>query len=62
MEKEKQYYTDNELSEILMISVQGLRNKVVRGDPLPPNIKIPGFRHRLWPIKACHEWMEQFKR
>lgn len=57
---ERNYYTDQELSDLLGISVGRLRNKITAGSPLPPRIEPPDCRHRLWPRAAVHEWLEQF--
>jgi hypothetical protein len=54
------YYSDDEVAELLGISLGRLRNKLCAGNPLPPRIEPPGCRHRLWPCQAVHEWLEQF--
>jgi hypothetical protein len=54
------YYTDDEVADLLCISLDRLRNKLCAGDPLPPRIEPPGCRHRLWPLQAVHEWLEEF--
>ena len=54
------YYTDEEVANLLDISLGRLRNKLCAGNPLPPRIEPPGCRHRLWPCQAFHEWLEQF--
>ena len=54
------YYTDDEVADLLGISVGRLRNKLCAGNPLPPRIEPPGCRHRLWPCQAVHDWLEQF--
>ena len=57
---ESAYYTDEEMARLLGISLGRLRNKLTAGNPLPPRIQPPGCRHRLWPCKAVHEWLEQY--
>jgi hypothetical protein len=55
-----QYYTDQEMAQLLGISIGRLRNKLTAGSPLPPRIQPPGCRTRLWPREAVHAWLEQF--
>jgi hypothetical protein len=54
------YYIDDEVADLLGISLGRLRNKLCAGNPLPPRIEPPGCRHRLWPCQGVHEWLEQF--
>ena len=54
------YYSDDEVADLLGISLGRLRNKLCAGNPLPPRIEPPGCRHRLWPCKAVHEWLKKF--
>jgi len=54
------YYTDKDIAALLNITVPRLRNKLNEGRPLPPRIKPPESRHRLWPKKAVHEWLAQY--
>ena len=54
------YYTDDEVADLLGISLGRLRNKLSAGNPLPPRIEPPGCRHRLWPSQAFHDWLEQY--
>jgi excisionase family DNA binding protein len=54
------YYTDQEMAQLLGISLGRLRNKLTAGSPLPPRIQPPGCRTRLWPREAVHAWLEQF--
>lgn len=55
------YYSDADVAALLGISVGALRNKISAGDPLPPRLQPDGFRKRLWPCEACHEWLRQFE-
>jgi len=54
------YYSDDEVADLLGISLGRLRNKLCAGNPLPPRIEPPGCRHRLWPCQAVHNWLDQF--
>ena len=54
------YYIDDEVADLLGISLGRLRNKLCAGNPLPPRIEPLGCRHRLWPCQRVHEWPEQF--
>jgi|GEM_PF-904538 len=58
--RDRKYYTDNEIADMLGISLGRLRNKLSAGHPLPPRIQLPGCRNRLWACNAVHEWLEQF--
>lgn len=53
------FLSDEQLADLLGISVQGLRNKVARGDPLPPHCRLPGMRVRLWPEQLVREWIDR---
>ena len=59
IERNETYYTDDEVANLLGISLGRLRNKLCAGNPLPPRIEPPGCRHRLWPCQAVHDWLEQ---
>ena len=41
------YYTDEDIAQLLGISLGRLRNKLTAGSPLPPRIQPPGCRNRL---------------
>lgn len=51
---------DEDMAALLQISLEGLRNKVLAGDPLPPRAQLPGMRVRLWPRKEVERWVLQF--
>lgn len=51
------YYSDQELAKLLGISLGALRNKVARGDELPPRVCVPGLRKRLWPTNEVDRWL-----
>ncbi len=55
------YYSDADVAALLDISIGRLRNKISAGDPLPPRLQADGFRKRLWPCQAFHEWLRQFE-
>lgn len=55
------YYCDKEIAKLLGISLNGLRHKLVVGDPLPPRIRPPNCRNRLWPKDAVHAWLKRFQ-
>jgi hypothetical protein len=54
------YYTDSDVAHLLGITLGRLRNKLCDGSPLPPRIQPPGCRHRLWPCRRVHDWLDQF--
>lgn len=57
-----EFLHDEDVAGLLKISVQGLRNKLEAGDPLPPRAQLPGMRVRLWPRREVEEWIRQFVR
>jgi hypothetical protein len=57
---EEGYYTDQEIAQLLGISLGRLRNKLTAGSPLPPRIQPPGCRNRLWPRATVHAWLAQY--
>jgi hypothetical protein len=56
------FYNDADVAALLDISIGRLRNKISAGDPLPPRLQADGFRKRLWPCQAFHEWLRQFEK
>ena len=52
------YYTDEEIANLMGITLNRLRNKIHYEDPLPPRIETPSSRHRLWPVDEVHAWFE----
>jgi len=54
------YHNDDEVADLLGISLGRLRNKLCAGNQLPPRIEPPSCLHRLWSCQAVHEWLEQF--
>lgn len=54
------FFHDEEVAALLQISVGALRNKVLRGDPLPPYMMPPKMRVRLWPNKEVGQWLFKF--
>ena len=55
------YLSDQNVADILGISLKSLYNKVSQQDPLPVYICPPSTRVRLWPVKDFHEWLAQFR-
>ena len=53
----QEYLSDPFVADLLGMTVKALRNKVARGDPLPPFIQPPGMRVRLWPRDGLDQWM-----
>jgi len=58
--REETYYTDQDIAQLLGVSLGRLRNKLAAGNALPPRIQPPRCRNRLWPREAVHAWLEQF--
>ena len=56
------YYSDADVAALLDISIgRRLRNKISAGDSLPPRLQADGFRKRLWPCEAFHEWLRKYE-
>lgn len=51
------FLEDKDIADLLGISLQGLRNKISRGQALPPRIKVPGCKKRLWPADQVYNWL-----
>ena len=56
----ERYLTDDELAALLRISIARLRNKISAGEPLPPYIRPPGFRKRLWHSDRVSAWLSEY--
>ncbi len=54
------HYSDADVAALLDISIGQLRNMISAGDPLPPRLQAGGFRKRLWPFQAFHEWLRKY--
>ena len=52
---ENEYLTIEEVSEKLHIRVGTARNRLSRGDPMPPSVKIG--RRRLFPTAELERWV-----
>ena len=53
------YYTISELSALIHMEEGTIRNRLCRGDPMPPSIRIG--RKRLFPSNQFHQWMIDMK-
>lgn len=49
------YLTVDEMSELLHMSPGTARNRLSRGEPMPPSIKIG--RRRLFPVNELDKWL-----
>lgn len=52
---ETELLTVTELAEILHMDVGTIRNRLSRGDPMPPSLKIG--RRRLFPAIEVERWV-----
>lgn len=57
---QQNYYIDQQVAELLGVSLPRLRNKISGNENLPPRIEPPGCRHRLWPCEGVHEWLNRY--
>lgn len=55
-----EFLHDEDVADLLKMTVGALRNKIEAGDPLPPRSQPPGMRVRLWPRKEVEAWVLQF--
>ncbi len=52
----KDFYTVQEIADLLRVQVSAVRNRLSRGDPtLPPSLRVGG--RRLFPVAAYQEWI-----
>ena len=49
-------YTINDIAKELHMSVGTVRNRLSRGDPMPPSVKVG--RRRLFPEDSFKNWMK----
>ena len=49
------FFTTKEAADKLHISIGTLRNRLSKGDPMPPSVKIG--RRRLWPSEEFDRWI-----
>lgn len=52
------YLSIEDISARMHISIGTARNRLSRGEPMPPSIKIG--RRRLFPESLFHDWMMRF--
>jgi hypothetical protein len=55
-----EFFHDDDVAKLFRMTVEGLRNKIDAGDPLPPYSNPPGLRVRLWPKDEVKEWVMKF--
>ena len=56
----KKYLTLNQVAEKLCIKIGSARNRLSRGDPMPPSVTVG--RRRLFPEEDFQKWMDSFLR
>lgn len=54
----QKYLTIEEVSHRLHIATGTARNRICRGDPMPPSLKVG--RRRLFPEVEFETWLRQF--
>jgi len=57
----RSYLNDQEVANMLGISLKSLRNKINLQHPLPTYICPPSSRTRLWPEDDLHAWLSEFR-
>ncbi|TAK93501.1 MAG: DNA-binding protein [Aquabacterium sp.] len=54
---QKDFFTVEEIAELLRVTVSSVRNRLSRGDPtLPPSLRVGG--RRLFPVAAYQKWIK----
>jgi hypothetical protein len=54
----KKYLTIEDISKKLHIQIGSARNRICRGDPMPPSLRVG--RRRLFPEDEFQVWMDSF--
>jgi excisionase family DNA binding protein len=49
--------TITELADVLHMDVGTIRNRLSRGEPMPPSVKVG--RRRLFPVSELEKWLMQ---
>ena len=52
------YLTVDDLARLLCLSPGTIRNKLSRGESLPPSVRLPGCRRRLWRESQVIKWLD----
>ncbi len=55
----ERYFRDEDVANLLGISVSRLRVKITYGEPLPDRIQAPGCKHRLWLKQKVFDWLDR---
>ncbi|MFV0510209.1 MAG: helix-turn-helix transcriptional regulator [Shewanella algae] len=55
----EKYLTYEQVADLLCMSTGGLRNRMSRGELMPPSVKVG--RRRLFPETAFHQWLQAQK-
>lgn len=50
------FYTIDDIAKELHMSVGTVRNRLSRGDPMPPSVKVG--KKRLFPEDSFREWVQ----
>jgi len=53
------FYTIGQVAEQLHMTVGTVRNRLCRGEPMPPSVKVG--RRRLFPEEDFKDWIEHRK-
>jgi hypothetical protein len=51
------FLTDQQVADLLSITLETLRNKISSGDPLPPYRLPPNSRQRIWVTEDLKKWI-----
>jgi hypothetical protein len=54
--------SDQDVAELLGISVDRLRKRIQGDELVPPYIHIPGTKSRIWDMDEVEGWMRGFRR
>lgn len=53
----EKYLTYGQVADLLCMSTGGLRNRMSRGELMPPSVKVG--RRRLFPESELHKWLAE---
>jgi len=57
----RKFLKDEDVANMLGVSIDRLRAKLSSGDLLPPRVELPGCRIRLWDEEEFFDWLKQYE-
>lgn len=53
--------SDQDVAELLGISVDRLQKRIQAGEAIPPYFQVPGSRSRIWDMDDVDAWLQKFR-